>query len=466
VTDMHVPVLVVGAGGAGVTAALASARHGAQTMLVEQQSFPGGNSAILPWLGFHSRDYRQVVKGYPAEFAAALQAAGEASPIRLDPVLGSAVTMNAHAWRLLAMRLLAQADVRVLFGQTVVEVRRSADRIEHVVVQTKSGRRSISADVFIDASGDGDMAALAGVPWEKGRTGDGKVQAPTLVFRLSGIDRPAFVAGAQRLGTHRELLDNFPDVKARLLARLPDEPVITFGGFHELFNQARRERGLDVPTSRMIGVLDHRSHFHAVSTKVTTFDPADADLLAAAYEDAYAQVQPLLEFFRGYVPGFERAELAEIAPMLGIRESRRVMGDYVLTEADVRRGAVFDDVVAMGGYHIDIHRPDGTWVESRSVRPYDIPYRSLIASTVANLLVAGKCFSAASAAIASTRVIPVCMAQGQAAGTAAALAAPGGQVRDVKTGVLQDRLVADGAELRQSLGEPDQSTLDRIGSIA
>jgi FAD dependent oxidoreductase len=462
----HVPVVVVGAGGAGLTAALASARRGVETLLVEQQSFVGGNSGQLPWLGMHSRDLRQVVKGMPAEFVRRMQERGEASRISLDPVLGSVVAMNTHAWRLLAMNLLAEAGVRVLLQHPVVEVRRRGDRIEELVLQTKSGPMAISADVVIDTSGDGDVAALAGVPWGKGRTSDGRVQAPTLVFRLAGVDRPAFVAGAQALGTHRELLDQHPVARAKLLARLPEEQVITFGGFADLFARARAETGLSVPTIRAIGVLDHRSHFHAVCTKVTEFDPTDADSLARAYEDAYAQIQPLIDFFRAYVPGFATVELAEIAPMLGVRESRRVVGDYVLTEDDVRSGAVFDDVVAMGGYHIDIHDPDGSWVESRSVRPYDIPYRSLVARGVENLLVAGKCFSGTSEAVASTRVIPICMAQGQAAGTAAALAGRGGAVRDVAIADLQRELRADGAELRQSLGEPDPRLLERYGAIA
>jgi hypothetical protein len=461
----HSPVVVVGGGAAGITTAIASGRAGTETLLIEQQTYIGGNSAILPWLGFHSRDFRQVVRGLAAEFVDLLREDGEGSDICLDPVLGSAFTFNTHAWRVLAMRLLSDAGVRVLFQSNVVDVVRSADRIEALVLQTKSGRVAVTADVFIDASGDGDVAALGGVPWEKGRTSDGKVQAPSLVFRVSQIDRAAFIEGAQRLGTHRELLAEHPVARRKLLARLADEQVITFGGFADLFADARARGGLDVPTSRVIGVLDHRSQFHAVCTKVAEFDPTDADSLSRAYQSAYAQVPQLLGFFRNYIPGFAQAELAEIAPMLGVRESRRVVGDYVLTEEDVRSGAVFDDVVAMGGYHIDIHRPDGGWVESRSVVPYDIPFRSLVARGVENLLVAGKCFSGTSAAVASTRVIPICMAQGHAAGVAAAMASRDGQVRQISVTALQDKLIGDGAELRQSLGEPDPELLDRYGAI-
>jgi hypothetical protein len=152
--------------------------------------------------------------------------------------------------------------------------------------------------------------------------------------------------------------------------------------------------------------------------------------------------------------------------MLGVRESRRIMGDYVLNAEDLIAGRVFDDAVAMGGYHIDIHRPAGTWVDSHNVRTYTIPLRSLIARGVEGLMMAGKCLSATHEAVASTRVVPICMAQGQAAGTAAALAVKRGvSVRDVPTSLLQDTLVAQGAEIGRTLGEPDWAAIEEVGQL-
>ncbi|GIW08494.1 MAG: hypothetical protein KatS3mg060_3299 [Dehalococcoidia bacterium] len=374
-------VLVVGSGAAGVAAALAAARNGADTLLVESQGFVGGNSAILPWLGFHSRDYRLVVRGIALELAERLRAIGAASPIVLDPVCSSAMSLDGHRYKVLALELLGEAGARVMLQTHVVDVIRERDRIAGVVVEHKSGREVIEADVVIDCSGDGDVAARGGVPWEKGRSGDGLIQAPTLVFRVGGVDREAFVRGAQRLGGRfREMLAPYPDALTKFLARLPDQPVIIVGGYHHLMEEARRAGDLDVPPSRVVGVKPHQpDQFIAVTTKVVAFDPTDVDVLTRAYLDAYAQIPPLLRFFRTYLPGFEHSYLLEIAPMIGTRESRRILGDYVLTGEDVMAGRVFPDVVAMGGYHIDIHQPDGRWVESRNVQPYDIPFRSLVA---------------------------------------------------------------------------------------
>jgi hypothetical protein len=142
------------------------------------------------------------------------------------------------------------------------------------------------------------------------------------------------------------------------------------------------------------------------------------------------------------------------------------MGDYVLTADDLLAGRVFDDAVAMGGYHIDIHRPAGTWVESRNVRPYTIPLRSLIARGVEGLLMAGKCLSATHEAVASTRVVPICMAQGEAAGTAAAMAVRRGvDVRALPVHEVQLQLLQQGAQIGQTLDPPNQQAIDEVGQL-
>jgi hypothetical protein len=188
--------------------------------------------------------------------------------------------------------------------------------------------------------------------------------------------------------------------------------------------------------------------------------------LTDAYARVYEQIPILVNFFRKYVPGFEASHLREIAPMLGVRESRRITGDYVLNADDLVAGRVFDDAVSMGGYHIDIHRPAGTWVDSHNVRAYTIPLRSLIARDVDGLMMAGKCLSATHEAIASTRVIPICQGQGQAAGTAAALAAKSGRsVRSLPITLLQDTLAAQGAEFGRTVGPPNQAVIDEVGQL-
>ena len=461
-------VLVVGSGGAGLLAALAAGRNGAAVTLVEYQGFVGGISSTLTWLGFHDQEYRLVVKGIPLEIVRRLQASGEAGEFALDPKCSSALSLNNHYYKCLAIELLEEAGVRLMLHTHVVDTLREGDRIAGVVVEHKSGRQHILADVVIDCSGDGDVAARGGVDWEKGRTGDGLVQSPTLVFRLGGVDRDELIRACQDWSlVYREWLDPYPELRAKWLKRLPTQDTFIFGGFAGPIQKAVEAGEFRSPQTRIIGVKTHvPDEFLAVTTRILGLDPTDVDSLTGAYVDVYKQIPEHLHLFRKYIPGFANAHIREVAPLLGVRESRRIMGDYVLTGEDVVGGRVFDDVVAMGGYHVDIHRPDGTWVQSQDTQAYDIPFRSLAARGVQNLLMAGKCLSATHEGVASTRVIPICMAQGQAVGTAAALAVKRGATpRDVPIRELQATLIAQGAELRQTLGEPNWEAIDEVGQL-
>jgi hypothetical protein len=467
-TTIRTQVLVIGSGSAGITAAVAAGRNGASVLLVENAGFLGGISATLPWLGFHDRDYRMVVKGMPLEFCRRLQAAGAASDFELDIKCLSAISINSHWWKIIAMQLVHEAGVKLLFHTQVVDTIREGDRIAGVIVENKSGRQRIEADVTIDCSGDGDVAARGGVAWEKGRTGDGLVQAPTLVFRLGGLDRQGFIAGCKDpANRYREWLAPYPDLWDKMMRRIDKMQVIICGGYAGRIEQARQAGEFDVPQSRIVGVKLHQpDQFLVVMTRVLGLDPTSTESLTQAYVRIYEQIPILVRFFKKWIPGFEQSYLLEIAPMLGVRESRRIMGDYLLNAEDLIAGRVFDDAVSMGGYHIDIHRPAGTWVDSHNVRTYTIPFRSLIARDVDGLLMAGKCLSATHEAIASTRVIPICMGQGQAVGTAAALAVKRGvSVRAVPTALLQDTLVAQGAEIGRTVGEPDWAAIEEVGQL-
>jgi len=468
VSTLRPQVLVVGSGAAGLTAAIAAARNGADTLLVENAGFLGGISATLPWLGFHDRDFRLIVKGLPLEFCRRLQALGAASEFELDPKCASAISVDSHWWKVVAMQLAREAGVKLLLHTQVVDTIREGNRIAGVMVENKSGRQRIEAAVTIDCSGDGDVAARGGVPWAKGRTGDGLVQAPTLVFKLGGVDRAAFVTGCRdAANNYREWLTPYPELWAKMMRRLDRMHVIICGGYAALVERARQAGDFSAPQTRIVGVKLHQpDEFIVVMTRVLGLDPTNVHSLTDAYTRVYDQIPGLVRFFQRYVPGFASARLREIAPMLGVRESRRIMGDYVLTAEDLVAGRQFDDAVSMGGYHIDIHRPAGTWVDSHNVRAYTIPIRSLIARGVDGLLMAGKCLSATHEAVASTRVIPICMGQGQAVGTLAALAVKqGAGVRAVPVSRLQNTLVAQGAEIGRTVGGPDARAIEEVGQL-
>jgi hypothetical protein len=468
-SPIHTQVLVAGGGAAGIAAAVSAARNGADTTLVEYNGFLGGISATLTWLGFHDNRYRQVVRGFAAECVAALQEQGDASPYVFDPKCSSLVSLNNHAWKVLAFDLAERAGVRVMLHTHVVDALREGDRIAGVVVEHKAGRQEIRAGVTIDCTGDGDVAARGGADWEKGRTPDGLVQAPTLVFRVGGVETAAFIRACQDpSNNYREWLAPYPDLFRKTVARIAQQPIFVTGGFAGLIEKAKRAGDLrDVPQSRLIGVKTHvPDEFLVVMTRVLGLDPTDAGSLSDAYARVYRQIPELMRFFRKYMPGWRDTSVREIAPMIGVRESRRIMGDYVLSLDDVVEGRRFPDGVAMGGYHVDIHNPSGSWVLSRDVKAYQIPLRALIARGVDGLMMAGKCFSGTHEGVASTRVIPICMAQGQAAGAAAAMAATRRcGVRDVPVSALQSLLTGQGVELGETLGEPDWELVERIGVL-
>lgn len=211
--NIKTKVLVVGSGAAGITAAIAAARNGAKTLLIEYNGFLGGISATLPWLGFHDRDYRQVVKGLCHEYVTRLYNMGGSSDYVIYPKCSSLVSINSHMWKILAMQMAQEAGVHVMLHTHMVDTIREGDRIAGIIVEHKSGRQKIMADITIDCSGDGDVAARGGVPWEKGRTADGLVQAPTLVFRIGRMNKAEFVKGCKDKSlNYREWITPYPDL--------------------------------------------------------------------------------------------------------------------------------------------------------------------------------------------------------------------------------------------------------------
>ncbi|MFO7937218.1 MAG: FAD-dependent oxidoreductase [Kiritimatiellia bacterium] len=466
--DFKSDIVVVGGGAAGLTAALSAARNGADTVLIDNNGFLGGLSTTLPWLGFHDRDYRLIVKGLPLEFVHRLQETGAGAPFEYDIKCGSAFSFDSHMWKCIAMQMCVEAGVKVLFQTRVTGVLQDGNRVTGVIAYDKSGFRKITAPMVIDCSGDGDVAAMAGAAWKKGRDDDGLVQTPTLVFKLGGVDRDGFIAGCRNDAlNYREWLADYPKLRTKTVARLDDMRVIVCGGYASLVEKARKAGDIDLPQTHIVGVKLHRpDEFLVVMTRVLGLDPVNGDSINEAYYHLYRQIPMLVKFFRKYVPGFGNSNLREIASVLGVRESRRITGEYTLTENDLVSGRVFDDAVCMGAYHIDIHRPAGTWVESKNVKAYTVPLRSLIVKDFEGLMVAGKCFSATHEALASTRVVPVCMGMGEAAGVAAVMALSSGcSVRELDVGNLQNALQFQGVELGRTLENPNAELIDKIGQL-
>lgn len=411
----EVDVLVVGGGPAGIMAARAAAGNGLRVMLIESRGFVGGNLAIgLPILGFLGRKGNQIIKGQAQELIDRLKARGAASDHRPCALHVSLTIIDPEQAKTVALEMLEEAGVEVLMYVFCADVIKEDETVRGVVIESKAGREAILARTVIDCTGDGDVACRAGVECRKGDT-DGGMQPPTLMFSMRGVD-------VQRL---RDAIVNEPEVYD--MDTMPAEQFrtgkfITVGLRGPL--QKAQNEGLNITVARTILITGMREDEIWVNmSRVSGVDATRPESYTHGEIEARRQIYDIEKYLKKYVPGFENAHMEQVAPFMGIRESRVTVGRYVLTAEDILACRRFDDVVAVASYPVDIHHATGGdcslyWCEDS----YDIPYRCLVPARVEGLLVAGRCASATHEAMASTRVMSTCMAMGEAAGRAARIA--------------------------------------------
>jgi ribulose 1,5-bisphosphate synthetase/thiazole synthase len=444
-------VLVVGGGPAGLIAALAAAENGLKVGLVESRSFVGGNMTIgLPVLGFLGQKKNQIIQGLPQKFIDRLRAVKGASEHRWCPLHMGITLVEPEAVKTIALQMLTAAGVDVVFYSMCVGVVKEADELRGIIVESKSGREALLARVIIDCTGDADVAYRAGVRCEKGNE-QGGMQPPTLMFCMAGVDTEKL---RMSIANHsRTYLTDF--IPAEYFGQNNQFIVV---GLRELIARARQERQLEIPNERTIIITGLREgEVWLNMTRVAGVDGTDVRSLTFGEIEARRQINDIHTYLRAYVPGFENSYFAKTAPFLGIRETRRIVGEYVMTQEDVLGCRHFDDAIAVASYPIDIHRPGDEgctliWCGDC----YDIPYRSLIPETVENLIVAGRCISTTHEAMGAIRVMATCMAMGEAAGRAASIALRDGvKPRQVEVRKLQSELLAAGAFLRpESYAQP------------
>lgn len=424
-------VLVVGSGSAGSIAAIAAARAGARTLLLERYGFLGGTSTLVldTFYGFYTPGSKslKVVGGVADDVLRALREQDACFERPNTYGAGTGITYHPEILKVVWERLVRGAGARILLHAWVQEVETRDGRVTEVVVATKGGLRRISARVIVDASGDADLCHYAGLPCE-----------------LAGEQEPA-----QTLTTTFRMCNVDPDRRKQ----------VSKERLHELMREAAESGRYDLP--RREG-SDHPMAVPGMTatimTRVASFEKSegrtvnatDPEFLSRAETEGRRQALEYARFLRDRVPGYERAHLAAFGVQIGIRETRRVQGEYRLTAEDVLGARAFDDQVGLCGAPIEDHHAgaDTKWRYLPDGRCVGIPYRTLVPRNSENVLVAGRCFSATHEAHASVRSMAQCMAMGQAAGTAAALACSREiPPREIPFPELRDRLRSGGAVL-------------------
>ncbi len=440
--NLSCDVLVVGGGVTGIIAAAASARTGAKTILLESRSFVGGNATTgLCLHNFLTADRRQVVFGMAQEVVDRLIAVGGAvGHIPYDGFVSAVTPVDGALFRIIATELLAESGVRIIYGAILVGAECENGNVKSVNVAMKGGVRKVSAHTYVDATGDGDLAVYCSAEYHKGSHPDGKMQPVSMLLRFFNVDTRRI---ANEIGEVGPAMATRPDF---------DEPFpVYFNGTFSRWNDVILERGI-FPNK------DHKVFFNTVwpnqvnvnTSAVFNIDGTDPLDLSKANVMLTDQVRRAGEFLKEFVPGFEQGYYMP-ALFAGVRETRRIVGQYEIQDADVSEGRKFPDTIGQVCFPVDIHDPDtgqASFYPIGDDGAFDVPYRSLLPKGLSNLIIAGRCISATTFAHGATRNMAPCMVTGQAAGTAAAMSAKeNSNVTELPVVTLQNALRKAGVYL-------------------
>lgn len=424
-------VVVAGSGSAGATAAIAAARTGARTLLVERFGFLGGTStAVLDtFYGFYTPGTRslKVVGGIADEVVTGLRGYGACMQRPNTYGAGTGITYNSEYLKVVWEQLVQDAGAAILLYAWIQDVSVSAQRIESLIVATKQGLRKVIGKYFVDATGDADLCYFAGAPCELAGEQE-PAQMLTTTFKVANVDVPL----------------------RKKLSKKEFHERMAAAAESGRFNLPRRE-GSDhaTPVKGMMATnMTRVQSFESAGGKFR--NATDPDLLTGGEIEGRRQALEYLRFLKSEIPGYAEAELVAFGTQIGVRETRRVHGECRLTREDVLSARQFDDQIGLCGAPIEDHHAgsDTEWQYLPDGQCVGIPFRTLIPQTVENLLVAGRCFSATHDAQASVRSMAQCMAMGQAAGTAAALCSGMNRSpRQLDFRVLEQPLLKSGAIL-------------------
>ena len=430
---METDIVVVGGGTTGPFAAISAARLGKRVVMIERFGSLGGNLT----LGLNTKPSGALVGGLPLEVWNLARSAGGAGDDYMAMTKSGDVKIaspcDPEIMKIMLTRLCVEAGVQILFETFVSDPIVEDGAITGVIIESKAGRQAIGAKVVIDCSADADMAAKANVPFVMGSGGSEQTMQPvSMYFTMNHVD-------LERLADWARTTDDVP-ARAIPATREGLEYGLWLTGFNKSLKKFQAETGIALQRDN-ITLKTANGLMYVNGTRVLgvdVFSPAD---FSAAIVECYRQIEGVAKYLQDRIPGFEGASIGQIAPALGVRETRHIQGEYTLSGDDAIGGRRFDDSIAADASALDIHDPKGGDVDFQSMPPYEIPYRCLVPLGIEQLLVAGRSISADHTAHARSRNMPACMATGQAAGVAAAVAIDEGvNVRGVTVAKVQEIL--------------------------
>jgi hypothetical protein len=438
-------VVILGGGPGGVSAAIAAARNEADVLVVEKSNCLGGTTTgglmtrmdVSHAIWGRIPHEKRIVQGIYLEIIERCKKLGgfiEEYEVKkwLAGMLSGVECFDPQILKFVLQEMAEEEGIHLLYHTLAVDAVVEDKELKAVIIENKSGRQAVRGRIFIDATGDGDIAVKAGAKYEMGRESDGMLQPVTMTFRIGGVDvEEVFRTYGRKQKIYREIVPHNAHPYLREVEK------------------AKREGVYNFPTGRFwFHLTPIKGVVYVNTTRIHGIDPTKTENLTRAEVVGLRQVMQLMNFVRKYMKGFENSYLVDIGSYIGVRESRRIIGEYVLTRDDVLHAKKFPDAIASGSARIDIHDVKGAW--SELIAPpegeyYQIPYRCILAKGLENVLTVGRSISTTHDAQGATRMVPTTIAVAQGAGTASALSGNRGRtLRDIDVSELQDILIQQG----------------------
>jgi hypothetical protein len=445
-------VVIVGGGPAGLTAALAAQRLGVDVLVIERHGCLGG----LMTSGFVTKPQAPIIGGIPEEiFDCAQSLGGARGNIRYRLKNGRYTyfmsPIDPEIMKRVVFEKLEEAGVDLLLHSLAVGCIQEKRDVKGIILESKSGRQAVLAQVILDTTGDADVASWGGAPCRVGRPRDQVPQPMTMMFKMGNVNLNQ-IADYANANLDDFTFTFFPEISGLIPADQQQLNMI-FEGFQQLQTSAYESEGYISPRKGFnVKTGLGAGNVFINATRISEGSALNVNDLTHAEVNVRKQVTAFVAFLKQYVPGFQDAYLSATPSEIGVRESRRIVGEYTITLADILSRSQFTDVIAKGFGVIDIHEPGGRELRFEAIEEYQIPFRCLIPQVIDKVIVAGRCISCDHESLGTIRTIPTCMYTGQAAGVAAALSVRQEVLpRALKVTSIQDALIKQKAVIHETL---------------